>query len=209
MAKEIIYIKPLNNSYWECKEPLGIVNRYIQLYIGGKGVSRCSFDNRQEWLEGIETVKSMASIVNSYPYKSEPLSFDEKKLFDTPKIQNILLSLSGWQLFIKKKYPHLDLQSVHEWPGIRHMVEFSGKKIICSNSFLVFDSKYLEIHGLNQETSELELYSDTLSNIELNLIRKFIRADLLNRLDSISRFLKVSFNWSSTISDYMKGGFLK
>ena len=123
-------------------------------------------------------------------------------------MQNILISLSGWQLFIKQKYPHLDIQSVHGFPGFKHTVEFEGKAILCSNAFVVFDSKYFEIQGHNKNSHEFEVYSDTLSYKEMELIRKLIRADLLNRIDFVSRFLKVSFSFKTSIEEYMKGGFL-
>ncbi|MBO7120261.1 MAG: hypothetical protein J6W03_08090 [Bacteroidaceae bacterium] len=213
MAKEIITIGPLGgNSYWECNEPFGIVKRYIQLYINGEKASaqRSAFDSHNEWLEGVERVRSLASIINDYWYKTEPLYLDQKDAFDTPKIQNILIALSGWDFFIKGRYPNAVISSKHGWPGFPHKVDFDGRTIVCDEACLDFAKGTFKLDGWYKETRETASYYCSLSYIEKTLIKKLLRAYFLNNIDFISKFLqKLSFHAYSNLSDYMKNGFLK
>ena len=213
MAKEKITIGPLGgNSYWECNEPFGIVKRYIQLYINGEKAStqRSAFDSRNEWLNGVERVRSLASIINDYWYKTESLSLDQKEAFETPKIHNILGALSGWEFYIKGRYPNAVISSKHGWPGFPLNVDFDGKTIVCNEACLDFANGTFNLDGWNKQTREKTSYSCTLSYTEKALIKKLLRAYFLNNIDFQSKFLqKLSFHAYSNLSDYMKNGFLK
>lgn len=213
MSKTIITIGPLGgNSYWECNEPFGIVKRYIQLYINGQKAStqRSAFDSHSEWLDGVERVRALASIINDYWYKTETLNTEEKNAFDSLKMKNILRALSGWDFFIKGNYPKSTISSIHGWPGTPTFVEFDGKTIKCNEAKLDFSNSIFQLEGTYKYIDESASYTCSLSYTEKSLIKKLLRAYFLNNIEFRSKFLqKLSFSAYSQLSDYMKYGYLK
>lgn len=213
MAKQIISIGPLGgNSYWECNEPFGIVKRYIQLYINGQKAStqRSAYDSHGEWLDSVERVRALASLINDYWYKTETLYEEEKDLFDSSKMKNILGALSGWEFYIKGNYPNTIISSLHGWPGFPLYVEFEGRSIRCHEARLDFANSIFELDGTYKDTTECASYSCTLSFREKSLIKKLLRAYFLNNIVFQSQFLqKLKFSAYSNLSDYMKNGYLK
>lgn len=213
MAKEIISIGPLDgDSYWECNEPFGITKRYIQLFINGQKASthRSCFDSHNEWLDGVDKVRALASIFNDYWFKTESLSSEQVNIYDTPKIQGILYALSGWVLHLKGRYPNIIATSQHKWPGFRHEIDFDGRTIICDEACLDFEKSTFKVEGWKKNSDEKTSYSCTLSYVEKTLIKKLLRAYFLNNIVFCSQFLnELKFSAYPNLSDYLKNGFLK
>lgn len=198
------------NSYFLAKKGF-LGGRRISLTINGNACPTAYIcKDADEFSSLIQQIKSLASLLNSATSIDhiDSISTAEISLFESEEFKNLLFVFSE-HIEFSGTYPDITLYVRQGFPGYKLPIKANGFDILCSAASFNFSTRKLNIRGFDRQQN---LRNETIhcSYPQAELLRKIIRADYLNRIEWVTRFMNFSpMIGDNTIKSAVAQGFLK
>lgn len=209
MAKTIIKINAIPNTYWEFAEPTLFPKRYSRLYVKGEYSSNyCrSYDSHNDWEYDMEQAKSLASFLNICSYQCETMSMSEENITNTEEFKMYLRLIKTSHIEFCGSYPNLTIHFRFDYPLFPISLFSVTDKILCKSVSLNCINHTIEVLG-SKETSNFVRLKKDLSNDLFSIIRKTIRASYLLTIERQKKWYSIIHS-DNIVNEAKKTGFLK
>lgn len=192
MAKTIIKIDAIPNTYWEFAEATLFHKRYSRLYVKGEySCDSChSYDNQSDWDSDMEQVKSLESFLNVCGYRCEELSLSEEKATQSEEFKTCIRLLKTAYIKFYGTYPNQNIYFEISYPLFQMNLSTEQEKINCKSVKIDYASHTIEFFG-EKDSSDFIRLKKNLPNELFSVIRKSIRAAYLLTIERQKRWYNI------------------
>lgn len=192
MAKTIIKIDAIPNTYWEFAEATLFHKRYSRLYVKGEySCDSChSYDNQSDWDSDMEQVKSLESFLNVCGYRCEELSLSEEKATQSEEFKTCIRLLKTAYIKLYGTYPNQNIYFEISYPLFQMNLSTEQEKINCKSVKIDCASHTIEFFG-EKDSSDFIRLKKNLPNELFSVIRKSIRAAYLLTIERQKRWYNI------------------